>query len=104
MFCVPGDQVTVTVTWAASTATDADGNLLVRYYGVLRGVNGATPAPVGGVPGAPPPATYTDQATCTGGFLSTMTLSYEVQAATATSGGFRSAYSTPVATVSVIVF
>jgi hypothetical protein len=91
--CSSGEQERVTITWTGSTATDANGNYLVRYYGVLRGIDGATPTLVGGVPGNPPTASYTDSVTCSGGAFTTMTVTYEVQAATAASGGFRSAHS-----------
>jgi hypothetical protein len=99
-FCFAGNQVQVTVSWTGSSIKDADNNYVVGYYDVLRSTGGGAFVSEGGATGSPPATTFTDTYTCAG-FLANVSLVYEVQAATATTSGFRSAYS---ASASVSVF
>lgn len=55
------EQTTVPLSWTGSTALDADGNYLVRYYDILRSAAGSgNYTSIGSTSGAPPPANYID--------------------------------------------
>jgi hypothetical protein len=99
--CASGDTVQFTLSWSASAARDADNDYLVGSYDIYRGVNGASAAQVATLSGSPPATSYTDTVTCTGNGATSMTVAYQVQAATAPAGGFRSAYAAASVAISV---
>ncbi|HET9061067.1 MAG TPA: hypothetical protein VFN61_14200 [Acidimicrobiales bacterium] len=95
--CTSGKQATIDLSWSPSTATDADGNTLVTYYGGYRALAGPVFTSDFSVTGNPPPTTQTDTFTCPAGAKSTtFTVSYYLVAGTGDGSGFIGLASSPV--------